>query len=327
MPHVDEGQLHAYLDGELTPVERARVDEHLAGCAACRTRLDEERQLIERAGKLLGFAAPVDRPAPPLAGLARPRRWWHVRMPLAWAATVILAIGLGWSLSEQLGRPEMKTLEGPVAVRETQAPAAQPSATTTGPSYMHRQRSENPAPPALAQKSEPRRDSAATDEIKSLSAAEERDAGGATGSVAAPKPAAAPPAAMTPSNRADVRLQAVTVAAAQVALDSAAVRAILGREPSVIPGLPVRRITRSQRAPDEIVVEQMLDSTRVITLWERPVVPASRDAAALATRGATDAKAAPDYVGIGRNITGVWVQIQGGVAADSLKKLLGKIKA
>ncbi len=27
MPHVDEGLLHAYLDGELTPVERARVDE------------------------------------------------------------------------------------------------------------------------------------------------------------------------------------------------------------------------------------------------------------------------------------------------------------
>jgi len=42
MSHVDEGLLHAYLDGELTPVERARVDDHLAGCLACRTRLDED---------------------------------------------------------------------------------------------------------------------------------------------------------------------------------------------------------------------------------------------------------------------------------------------
>ena len=119
MSHVDEGLLHAYLDGELTPVERARVDEHVAGCLACRTRLDEERQLIERAGKLLGFAAPMERPAPPLHQLKRPKVWWHVRMPLAWAATIILALGLGWQLSEQLGTPQIKTMAGPIAVRES----------------------------------------------------------------------------------------------------------------------------------------------------------------------------------------------------------------
>ena len=40
MSHVDDGTLHAYLDGELTPVERARLEGHVAECAACRNRLD-----------------------------------------------------------------------------------------------------------------------------------------------------------------------------------------------------------------------------------------------------------------------------------------------
>jgi len=75
-----------------------------------------------------------------------------------------------------------------------------------------------------------------------------------------------------------------------------------------------------------VIVEQALDSSRVIMLWERPVLAASRDAAPTATRGATTAKAAPDYVGVGRMVTGVWVQITGGVKTDSLYKLLARVK-
>jgi hypothetical protein len=119
----------------------------------------------------------------------------------------------------------------------------------------------------------------------------------------------------------------VTAEAAPALLDSAAAHAILGREPVTIPGLPVRQVTRSSRWPDEVIVEQALDSTQVIMLWERPIVPASTDTVPVATRhGATFAKTTPDYVGVGRVIVGVWVQITGAVKTDSLKKLLGKIK-
>ena len=96
MSHVDEGTLHAYLDGELAPVERERVDTHLKGCPACQARLAEERTLIERAGRLLGMAAPPERAMPPLQQLRQPRLTWRLRRPLAWAATLILAVGLGW---------------------------------------------------------------------------------------------------------------------------------------------------------------------------------------------------------------------------------------
>src|SRR5690349_10992429 len=231
MPHVDEGQLHAYLDGELTPVERARVDEHLAGCAACRTRLDEERELVERASKLLGFALPGDRPAPPLSALARPRprRFWHVRMPLAWAATVILAIGLGWRLSEQLGQAERKTMEGPIAVRQTQQPLTQPAAptaTTGGRAERRLSRKFQDRPePTLAQKSAARRDTNVADALTAISKPAEEQSG--AGSVAAPAPAPAA-AANVPSRNLAPRMQAAERDEALVSLDSAAVHAILG---------------------------------------------------------------------------------------------------
>ena len=60
MSHVDEGTLHAYLDGELAPVERERVDTHLKGCPACQARLAEERAILERASRLLVADCPVD---------------------------------------------------------------------------------------------------------------------------------------------------------------------------------------------------------------------------------------------------------------------------
>jgi anti-sigma factor RsiW len=64
MSHVDEGALHAYLDGELPPAERAGLEAHLAQCSACKTLLTEERALLERASALLGSTV-RQQPRPP----------------------------------------------------------------------------------------------------------------------------------------------------------------------------------------------------------------------------------------------------------------------
>ena len=95
MLHVDEGSLHAYLDGELAGAERDSLLAHLAECPACRNRLEEERALVARAGELLGRAAPPKRAPVPFERIARPRapRW---RVPAAWAATVTIAFAMGW---------------------------------------------------------------------------------------------------------------------------------------------------------------------------------------------------------------------------------------
>jgi hypothetical protein len=128
MSHVDEGTLHAYLDGELPPVERERVDTHLKGCPACQARLAEERALIERASRLLGMATPPERTMPPLEQLRQPRLTWRLRRPLAWAATVILAVGLGWYV-----RGSFATRATSTATAEQDTRRAEPVAAPTTP--------------------------------------------------------------------------------------------------------------------------------------------------------------------------------------------------
>jgi hypothetical protein len=131
MSHVDEGTLHAYLDGELAPVERERVDTHLKGCPACQARLAEERAIIERASRLLGMAAPPERAMPPLDQLRRPPVTWRLRRPLAWAATVVLAVGLGWFARGWPSR-SMDERSGTRAESAT-APVTTPAAVATAP--------------------------------------------------------------------------------------------------------------------------------------------------------------------------------------------------
>ena len=100
MSHVDEGTLHAYLDGELPSVERAGLEAHLAQCSACQTLLSEERALLERASALLGAAHPAERPVPPFQEIRRAQRRppWYARRTFAWAASLVLAVGLGYYL-------------------------------------------------------------------------------------------------------------------------------------------------------------------------------------------------------------------------------------
>ena len=113
MSHVDEGTLHAWLDGALdavlTPGEAERVRRHLAVCDVCAARLEEERAARDEAATLLGLAAlPVVDP-PAFEGCAtRPGRGagpgeerplWK----LGWAASVVLAAGCGMDAAGRVG--------------------------------------------------------------------------------------------------------------------------------------------------------------------------------------------------------------------------------
>ncbi|HKP30759.1 MAG TPA: zf-HC2 domain-containing protein [Gemmatimonadales bacterium] len=53
-------QLSAYLDGELSPSERARIDEHIAACAACRVVLDDLKAIVVTAPYYEGEAPKRD---------------------------------------------------------------------------------------------------------------------------------------------------------------------------------------------------------------------------------------------------------------------------
>ncbi|HSJ24157.1 MAG TPA: hypothetical protein VK929_05760 [Longimicrobiales bacterium] len=117
MRHVDEGILHAWLDGALDSVADAgglpmgetvaTVEAHLRTCAHCQALLERERIVRGEAGLILEDTAraPVDVPpferiAAGVAGGAEagalPARRSRRGLTLAWAASVLLAIGAGW---------------------------------------------------------------------------------------------------------------------------------------------------------------------------------------------------------------------------------------
>jgi hypothetical protein len=96
MPHLDEGRIHEFLDGELEPVEVREIGQHLATCEDCAQRLQEARRLLGESDQLITLLDAPAREAPPrtvhgptIRRLSRFRQW-------AWAASVILAAGLGY---------------------------------------------------------------------------------------------------------------------------------------------------------------------------------------------------------------------------------------
>ena len=100
MPHLEDGTLHALLDGEIPSEELPPIEAHLAACAECRARLEAERAIR---GEADGLVEAIEAPAPGVARATvgaraapakRPRRWLR---EVAWAASVVLAAGLGYA--------------------------------------------------------------------------------------------------------------------------------------------------------------------------------------------------------------------------------------
>jgi len=117
MSHVNEGVLHAYLDGaldELSGAEAQATRDHIAGCSECAASLHEARAVRARAIAILGGTLPSV-VMPPLedlraraavsgAPVVAPR---SRLFRLGWAASVVMALGAGWMLrgdrTEMLG--------------------------------------------------------------------------------------------------------------------------------------------------------------------------------------------------------------------------------
>jgi Carboxypeptidase regulatory-like domain len=133
MQHLDEGTLQAWLDvprSGLDPSEVAHVERHLATCAACAQRAEALRRSSVRARSLLGVGQDPHEAPPPFeevtaraAGSRGRRRVQRRRTAVAWAASVVLAIGVGW-MTNDLFRTGV--VIGPEGGR--MAPARQPVA-------------------------------------------------------------------------------------------------------------------------------------------------------------------------------------------------------
>ena len=104
--HLDEGTIHAWLDGALPPDESARVESLRATCAECAARVAEARGLVAASSRILssldavpgGVIPGVESGTDQLAALrARrretSRRWWSDRRFVA-AASLVLVAGI-----------------------------------------------------------------------------------------------------------------------------------------------------------------------------------------------------------------------------------------
>ncbi|HET8645069.1 MAG TPA: zf-HC2 domain-containing protein, partial [Vicinamibacteria bacterium] len=127
-------RLCAFLDGELSPAERAEVEAHLRECATCRQELDG-LLAVDAAARELTVAAPPGYfeafPGRVRQRLAARRRRAVPAWTLAAAAAVLLAVLTPLTLRERSApaptsaRESLRSQPTPAA----QAPAAPPAAT------------------------------------------------------------------------------------------------------------------------------------------------------------------------------------------------------
>lgn len=95
MQHLDDGTINELLDGEIASSELPPITRHLAECSECRVRLEQARELIAESDNLVlrlddeAPTVPEPMPAPVKRLAAWPRN-------LAWAASLIVAVGVGY---------------------------------------------------------------------------------------------------------------------------------------------------------------------------------------------------------------------------------------
>ena len=130
--HLDEGTIHAWLDGALSPDESARVDAATNTCAECAALVAEARGLIAASSRILssldtvpagvipGSSGNVDQLAALRARHSQKKRtWWNDRRIVA-AASIMFVAGV----STMVWRSAPDSAKSPLA--EQAADAVQP---------------------------------------------------------------------------------------------------------------------------------------------------------------------------------------------------------
>jgi hypothetical protein len=330
MSHVDDGELTAYADGAypVNDPDALRISAHLSACDNCRTRLEQAQQLRERATEILGYATPAARTAPSFETLqaqiatspARSRPYLN----LAWAASIIMALGLGWYGRGYLyNPPEMRGSAMIDAPAETRA-VSSPSGIATPEEAQAPQVSTETrvAPDAAAGKR--MADAAAN---TSGQRAERAELGAAAGAAAAP--AALPPA--------EVVFAEADMAVRDARFISAAEAERRGIAFPRIPELPVARVAPG----DTTIVEQTLPDGGVVRLAvvnaplamaaenaqreqaAPPPAPARARAAAEPQMAKTQQARAPEVT---VQLAGKIITLTGSLAPDSLQALARKVR-
>src|SRR5215216_4673407 len=99
MQHLDEGTVHAWLDGALGESEAAGVAQHVAECSECSSMVAEASGMIAAAARIVTALDNVPRGVIPASIPIKPKQsslWRQLRLTparAALAATVLVAVG------------------------------------------------------------------------------------------------------------------------------------------------------------------------------------------------------------------------------------------
>jgi hypothetical protein len=195
MQHLDEGSIHAWLDGALSTEEAARAEAHVASCSACADAVAEARGLIAASTRILTALDGVPnvegakgaKGARGARGAEGARRWapatWLVRERIAavltlvvagGALTLVIARNAPQAVQQDLASEPVRTME--VAAADSPAPqavmaeelrseapvvrAVRPRAMSPSPAPARdlvamRETKDSAPPPAIVQQTEP----------------------------------------------------------------------------------------------------------------------------------------------------------------------------
>jgi hypothetical protein len=174
MEHVDEGTMHAWLDGALSPEEGDRIERHIASCTECSALAAEARGLIAASSRILSALDDVPAGVLPsiaesMGELARANRVELVAdvgeasAPISSGSAVVHRGKRAWFLRPQfaaaaaiafvaVGSFVVTRREAPTSVRDFAVPTAEqsPSAAPSVPAQTEPARLEQPAADASA---------------------------------------------------------------------------------------------------------------------------------------------------------------------------------
>jgi anti-sigma factor RsiW len=140
MQHLEEGTIHAWLDGALSPDDAARAEAHVAECSRCASAVAEARGFIAASSRILTALDNAPRGVIPAAA---PRKRVD---PLVWrlAATVLVVAGGTLVVIRNYGSNERQasiSIDSTASSRPQtspadQAPTAIAPAVTTSPARI-----------------------------------------------------------------------------------------------------------------------------------------------------------------------------------------------
>ena len=140
MQHLEEGTIHAWLDGALPPLEAEQVAKHADECAVCAAAVAEARGIIAGSARIIsalddvpgGVMPSVGRAAAPVVGASVWRRLRLTPGRAALAATILLAVSATLTLRSSDSPPTTPKTSavGVPASKPLQLPAPAPVSVT-----------------------------------------------------------------------------------------------------------------------------------------------------------------------------------------------------